>query len=149
MLYAQRLLTLLIPLSVWLIEPDQRRRRLVLPFLALGAVLTAYMLWALVSYLTAIYVQEHSVVCSNPAGSHVWLAVLYVVATCGTLFFSGYRYIMVLGAVNLVGVLLTIWLKHYAFTPVWCAYAAVVSVLVYFHFSRRCHALRRGRVLVH
>lgn len=149
MLYAQGLLTLLIPLSVWLIEPDHRRRRLVLPFLALGAALTLYMLWALLTFPTAIYVEGHSVVYGNPASSHLWIAVLYVLATCGALFFSGYRYIMVLGAVNLVGVLLTIWLKQYAFTSVWCAYAAVVSVLIYFHFSRRRRAERRGRVLEH
>jgi hypothetical protein len=56
---------------------------------------------------------------------------------------------MALGAVNLVGVLLTIWLKQYAFTSVWCACAAVVSVFIYFHFSRRRRAERRGRVLQH
>ena len=149
MLYAQGLLTLLIPLSVWLIEPDHRRRRMVLPFLLLGTALTLYMLWALVMFPTAIHVEDHSVVYSNRARSHLWIAVLYVIATCGALFFSGYRYIMVLGAVNLGGVLLTIWLKQYAFTSVRCAYAAVVSVLVYFHFSRRRRTDKRECVLEH
>lgn len=149
MLYAQGLLTLLIPLSVWLIEPERRRRQMVLPFLLLGAGLTLYMLWALLTFPTAIYVQGHSVVYSNPGSSHLWIAVLYVIATCGALFFSGYRYIILLGAANLVGVLLTIWVKEYAFTSVWCAYAAVVSVLVYVHFSRRRRAEQRGRVLEH
>ena len=122
---------------------------MVLPFLLLGAALTVYMLWALLSFPTAVYVEDHSVVYSNPASSHVWIAVLYVVATCGALFFSGYGYIVALGAVNLAGVLLVIWLKQYAFTSVWCAYAAVVSVLIYFHFSRRRKAEKRGRVLQH
>lgn len=149
MLYAQGLLTLLIPLSVWLIEPARKRRLMVLPFLVLGAVLTVYMLWALVKFPTAIYVEGRSVVYSNRASSHLWIAVLYVVATCGALLFSGYRYIMLLGAANLAGVLLTIWMKQYAFTSVWCAYAAVVSVLVYFHFSRRRRAEKYGRVLEH
>lgn len=149
MLYAQGLLTLLIPLSVWLIEPERKRRLMVLPFLVLGAALTLYMLWALVNYHTDIYVEGHSVVYRNPASSHLWIAIAYVVATCGALFLSGYRYIMLLGAVNLIGVLLTIWFKQYAFTSVWCAYAAVVSVLVYFHFSRRRRADEHGRVLTH
>lgn len=149
MLYAQGLLTLLIPLSVWLIEPDRTRRRMVLPFLLLGAAMTLYMLWALVTFPTAIYVEDHSVVYRNAASSHLWIAVLYVIATCGALFFSGYRYIVALGAVNLAGVLLTIWFKQYAFTSVWCAYAAVVSALVYVHFSRRRRAERRGKVLKH
>ena len=148
MLYAQGLLTLLIPLSVWLIEPARKRRLMVLPFLLLGAGLTVYMLWALVTFRTAIYVEEHSVVYSNPASSHVWMAVLYVAATCGALFLSGYRYIILLGAVNLAGVLLTIWVKDYAFTSVWCADAVIVSVLVYVHFSRRRRAGQRGCLLL-
>lgn len=149
MLYAQGLLTLLIPLAVWLIEPQRKRRLMVLPFLLLGLGMTLYMLYALLAFHTSIYVKDHSVVYSNPGSSHLTVAVLYVIATCGALFFSGYRYIIALGAVNLAGVLLVIWLKQYAFTSVWCAYAAVVSVLVYFHFSRRRRAEKQGGILQH
>lgn len=149
MLYAQGLLPLLIPLSIWLIEPGPRRRMMILPFLVLGVALTAYQLWALLAFPTAIYVEGHSVVYTNPATSHLLIATLYVIATCGSLFFSGYRYIIALGAVNLIGVLIVLWVKQYAFTSVWCAYAAVVSVLIYFHFSRRWQAERRGQVLQH
>lgn len=149
MLYAQGLLPLLIPLSVWLIEPGRRRRLMVLPFVALGAGLTCYQLWALLDYSTSIFVQAHSVAYRNPATSNLVIATLYVIATCGALFFSGYRYIIALGAVNLVGVLVVLGFKHYAFTSVWCAYAAVVSVLIYFHFSRRRAAERRQQILAH
>lgn len=149
MLYAQGLLTLLIPLSVWLIEPGRYRRLMVLPFLALGAALTAYELFALLHFHTSIYVQGHSVVYRN-AGTHSTLiAVLYVIATCGALFFSGYRSIIALGAVNLAGVFLVLAIKQYAFTSVWCAYAAIVSVLIYVHFARRRAAERHGHELAH
>ena len=149
MLYAQGLLPLLVPLSVWLIEPGRYRRLMVLPFLALGFVLTGYQLWALLNFNTSIFMEGHSVIYRNPATSNLVIAVLYVIATCGSLFFSGYRYIIALGTVNLIGVLLVLWLKHYAFTSVWCAYAAVVSVLIYFHFSRRRAAERHHRLLRH
>ncbi len=149
MLYAQGLLTLLIPLGVWLIEPGRHRRKMLLPFLALGAALTLYMLWSLVTFHTSIGGEKHSVAYRNPGTSHLWIAILYVIATCGPLFFSGYRYIIALGAVNLVGVLLVILVKQYAFTSVWCAYAAVVSVLIYFHFRRRQKIEDEGRALVH
>jgi len=34
--------------------------------------------------------------------------------------------------------------KRYAFTSVWCAYAAVVSVVIYFFFRRsRTHPMAR------
>lgn len=149
MLYAQGLLTLLIPLSVWLIEPDRTRRLIVLPFMLLGASITIYMLWALLRFHTQIYVEDHSVVYRNPATSHVLVAVLYVFATCGALLVSGYRYIVVLGAVNLIGVLLVLLVKQYAFTSVWCAYAAAVSVLVYFHFRRRRSIELRETAVAH
>lgn len=149
MLYAQGLLTLLIPLSVWLIEPDRKRRLMVVPFLLLGAALTLYQLWALVTVHTNIYVEDHSVVYRNAATSHLTLAILYVIATCGSLFFSGYRYIVALGAMNLLGVLLVIWIKQYPFTSVWCAYAAVVSVLIYAHFARRRKAEARASSFRH
>lgn len=149
MLYAQGLLPLLIPLSVWLIEPDLRRKHWITPFLLLGAVLTAYQLWALLGFDTRIYVQGHSVVYSNPATSHLWIAIAYVIATCGALFASGYRYIVVLGAVKLAGIIVVLYFKEYAFTSVWCAYAAVVSVLIYGHFHRRRAAAAHGRMLQH
>ncbi len=57
-------------------------------------------------------------------------------ATCGSLFFSGFRALVVLGRVNLVGLLVVMLMKRYAFTSVWCAYAAAVSVIIYFFFQR-------------
>lgn len=143
LLYAQGLLPLLIPLGVWLIEPNRRRGRWILPFLLLGTGLTVYQLWALLDFDTEIYLQGHSVVYDNPATGHTLVAVFYVMATCGALFFSGYPYIVGLGAVNLAGLLAVLYFKQYAFTSVWCAYAAVVSVLIYGHFHRR-HAVRLG-----
>ena len=36
------------------------------------------------------------------------------------------------GAVNLVGLLVMMEIRCYAFASIWCAYAAVVSVIIYF-----------------
>jgi len=149
MLYAQGVLPLLVPLSVWLIEPSRRRKRMVLPFLVLGAALTLYQLWTLVHFPTAIFVESHSVAYRNPGSSNTLVATLYVIATCGSLFFSEYRDIVALGAVNLIGVLVVLWVKQYAFTSVWCAYAAAVSILIYFYFRRLRAADREHRVLLH
>ena len=59
-----------------------------------------------------------------------------MVATCGSLFFSGYGPLVELGWINLVGLLVVALVRRYAFTSVWCAYAAVVSVIIYFFFRR-------------
>jgi hypothetical protein len=62
--------------------------------------------------------------------------LLYVVATCGALFFSGFGDLVLLGWANLIGLLTVMMVKRYAFTSVWCAYAAAVSIIIYFFFRR-------------
>jgi hypothetical protein len=60
--------------------------------------------------------------------------VLYVIATCGSLFFSKIRMMVVFGAANLAIVLVVMAIKRYAFTSVWCAYAAVASAIILAYF---------------
>jgi hypothetical protein len=136
MLYAQGLLPALIPLSVLLFEPTARRRRRMLPFVILGVGLTLYMLWALAAFPTQVYVRSNSIVYINQATNYFWVAVLYVIATCGSLFFSENRDMVLFGFANLVILLITMAVKRYAFTSIWCAYAAVASVIILASFWR-------------
>jgi hypothetical protein len=62
--------------------------------------------------------------------------VLYVIATCGSLFFSKVRAMVMFGAANLVILLVVMEVKRYAFTSLWCAYAAVASVIILTYFWR-------------
>ena len=115
-LYAQGLLPLLLPLSVLLFESDVQSRRRMLPFAIIGGATTLYMLWGLAAYPLQVYVQGNSIVYVNAGTNHTTLAALYVIATCGSLFFSK--------------------VKRYAFTSVWCAYAAIASVIILVYFWR-------------
>lgn len=136
-LYAQGLLPFLLPLSVYMIEPTPHRRKRMLPFVLLGGGLMLYVLWGLTAFPLSVYVRHHSIVYTNPATTSTAVAVLYVIATCGALFFSGFRYLVIFGIANLIGLMVVAIVMSYAFTSVWCAYAAVTSVIVYFHFRRR------------
>src|ERR1700744_5528253 len=136
MLYAQGLLPFLLPLSVLLFEPDAKSRRRMLPFLVLGGGTTLYMLWALTAYSLQLYVQGNSIVYINPATNNTAVAVLYVIATCGSLFFSKVRDMVIFGAANLLILLVVMAVKRYAFTSLWCAYAAVASVIILAYFWR-------------
>jgi hypothetical protein len=136
MLYAQGLLPFLLPLSVLLFEPDVKSRRRMLPFLALGAATTLYILWALTAFPTQVYIRGNSLVYINQATNNLAVAVLYVIATCGSLFFSKIRMMVIFGAANLLILLLVMEYKRYAFTSLWCAYAAVASVIILAYFWR-------------
>jgi hypothetical protein len=134
MLYAQGLLPFLLPLSVLLFEPDAGSRRRMLPFLVLGGATTLYILWALTAFPLQLYVRGNSIVYINQATNNIAVAVLYVIATCGSLFFSKIRMMVVFGMANLAIVLVVMGIKRYAFTSVWCAYAAVASVIILAYF---------------
>jgi hypothetical protein len=134
MLYAQGLLPFLLPLSVFLFEPTAEARRRMRPFLILGLGTTLYILWALTAFPTQIFVKEHTIVYINQATNHEAVAVLYVIATCGSLFVSKIRPMIIFGAANLAILLIVMEVRRYAFTSLWCAYAAVASVIILVYF---------------
>jgi hypothetical protein len=144
MLYAQGLLPFLLPLSVLLFESDRTSRSRMLPFLVLGGATTLYILWALTAFPTQVYIRENSIVYVNQATNNTAVAVLYVVVTCGSLFFSKVKAMVMFGAANLIILLAVTAVKRYAFTSLWCAYAAVASVIILAYFWKS-HADRPFR----
>jgi hypothetical protein len=134
MLYAQGLLPFLMPMSVLLFEPDSKSRKRMWPFVWFGGATTLYILWALTAYPTEVYVRANSIVYVNAATNYTLVALFYVIATCGSLFFSKVRAMVIFGAANFVILVAVMLFKRYAFTSLWCAYAAVASVIILAYF---------------
>jgi hypothetical protein len=134
--YAQGLLPFLMPMGVMLFERTRLRRRVMLPFVILGGLLTLYMLWGLAAYPLQVWEQGNSIVYVNYATNRTWVAVLYIIATCGSLFVSKVPVMVAFGGANLFILLVVMAVKRYAFTSLWCAYAAVASVIVLAYFWR-------------
>jgi hypothetical protein len=136
MLYAQGLLPFLLPLSVLLFEPNATSRRRMLPFLILGGATTLYILWALTAFQLQLSVKGNSIVYINQATNNTAVALLYVIATCGSLFFSKIKMMVIFGVANLAILLIVMGVKRYAFTSLWCAYTAIASVIILAYFWR-------------
>jgi hypothetical protein len=134
MLYAQGLLPFLLPLSVLLFEPDGKGRHRMLPFLAIGTGTTLYILWALTAYPTQVFEKANSIVYINQATNNTAVAILYVISTCGSLFFSKVKAMVAFGVANLAILLVVMAFKRYAFTSLWCAYAAIASIIILAYF---------------
>ncbi len=134
MLYAQGLLPFLLPLSVFLFEPDARSRKRMQPFLILGALTTLYILWALTAFPTEVFVKGNSIVYINQATNNIFVAIVYVIATCGSLLFSKIRDMVIFGLANMAILLVVMAFKRYAFTSLWCAYAAIASLIILAYF---------------
>lgn len=134
MLYAQGLLPFLLPLSVMVFEPTRKARRSMMPFVILGGATALYILWALTAFPTDVSIKSHSIVYINQATNNTIVAVFYVIVTCGSLFLSKIRMMVWFGAANLAILLIVMVFKRYAFTSLWCAYAAVASVIILAYF---------------
>ena len=135
-LYAQAILPFLMPLSVWLLEEERWRRWAIggLTLIALG--FSAYMTYSVVGFQTCTYIKEHSIVYRNPHAESMWTGALYILVTCGALILSGKKVVRWFGILNLIGLSIVAAVKEYAFSSVWCFYAAVLSIMLYYQFRK-------------
>lgn len=150
-LFALPVLPTLVPLAVLMLEPRGSRLR-VAPFVALGIVVSAYMLQGLIDGPLRIDVHRHALVYHVDLHDAVLWSMLYVVAVVGPSVLSGYRSIIAFGLVNLAGLVTVALLYTESFASLWCVYAAVTSVLILIHMRMRrrlpdAHRLR-GEPLV-
>lgn len=135
--YAQAVLPFWVPLAVWLIEPRGVKRGLLLALVVIGGLLAAYVAWGLTQYPTTVHIQNGSLVYSNASTEYLWVALLYILTTCGSLILSRSVTVQLFGWLNLFGLVIVYILAHYAFTALWCLYAAMVSGMLYLHFIER------------
>ncbi|WP_220451176.1 DUF6629 family protein [Nocardioides dongkuii] len=135
-LVAFPVLPILVPLAVLLLEPQGRRRR-VAPFVVLGAVVAAYLLWAVLDGPVQVREEPHALVYDVDLTYGTMWAVLYIVAVIGPSVLSGYPSIVAFGLLNLVGLTVVAIVYVQAFASLWCVYAALTSTLVAVHMVLR------------
>jgi hypothetical protein len=137
MVYAQGILPFLMPLAVLLMEPLGWRRRIIIALTLLGAMVCAWMIYGLVAFDSQCHVEQHSIAYRNAFTGNFTASLLYILATCGALVMSTHRVVRTYGVINVIGLTITQIIKEEAFASVWCFYAASLSIVIYWQFSRR------------
>jgi len=135
--YAKGFLQFWVPLAIWMLEPAGWRKNIVGILTLLGGVLTVYSLWALSTGPIHVYVLHDALVYETPKTNYLSLGIGYVLTTIGALVLSSSISIQLFGWLNFIGLTLIWLIKPYAFTSLWCFYAAMVSALLYFYFVER------------
>ncbi|MDD4855207.1 MAG: hypothetical protein PHQ22_05870 [Sulfuricurvum sp.] len=135
--YAQGLLPFLVPLAIWLLEPSGVRKKLISLLMIVGALITAYTVWGLSIQPTSVSVQNNSLAYVNLWTDNRLVGISYILTTCGSLILSRGISIQLFGWLNFFGLIVIYLLKPYSFTSLWCFYAAIASVLLYFYFIER------------
>jgi hypothetical protein len=103
------------------------------PFAATGTVIAAILLTAIVHGLVGVRVASHYLAYSVRPHDGLLVTVLYVLATCGPLLFSGSRHVALFGIVNLIAVAIIAPLTASGFVSVWCGFAALSSAAITLH----------------
>jgi len=130
------LLPTYVPLAVLMLEPRRARLRAA-PFVALGAVVSAYLAFVVLANTVEVIRHSHGLEYDTDVRHPIVWAVLYVVAVIGPALLSGYRSIVAFGALNLVGLVVVAVLYFQEFASLWCVFAAASSVLILVHMVRR------------
>ena len=130
------LLPLLVPLALFDIEPVRGRRRWMLLLLALGAITSAALLFQVVDGPVGATVDGMHIAYSADINHPEALTALYVLATCGTLLVASSRWLGLFGLLNLGVVIALTWLTFTGLTSLWCAWAAITSVVIALYLRR-------------
>jgi hypothetical protein len=130
LLFALVVLPVLAPLLVLGLEPTAHRRWRIAPFAAVGVVVSAILLEAMLVGHPSARLDAYHLAYSIGLQHGVVIIGLYIVATCGALLASGSRDVAWFGALNLIAVVVLARLCADGFTSLWCAYAALLSAAI-------------------
>ena len=133
LLIAFVVLPVFIPLAVIVLEPTRRRKAIMVPFALTGTVIAVILLAAMVRGPVGVKLAPYHLSYSIRVPDGLLVIALYVVAVCGPLLMSGYRNVVIFGAVNLVAVIVIARLTVSGFASVWCGWAAVSSAAIALH----------------
>jgi hypothetical protein len=131
--YAEVFWPIYAPLAGLLIEPETWRRRVILLCLAVGVVLSAYLLTRMIGHPYDAFVGNGHIVYKNDYQYPKGIEIPYVLATTISLLLSSHRAVQLLALVILAGFAVAYVSFHQAYISVWCFFAATASVLVYLH----------------
>lgn len=123
------LLPLWVPLAVLSAAPPGGRLRLALP-LAAGVVTAAVLIGCLIAKAPEAHIRGHTVGYSVDVPHLSLVIVCYLLATVGSLLIAADRMIRLLGVLTTVGAAICAAIWRTEFVSTWCAFAAVVSIVL-------------------
>jgi hypothetical protein len=137
LLFAWSLLPVWVPLAVALVEPDRRRRLLMVAMAPVGVAVGLFLGVASFTARVAATAEAGHLVYSVPF-SQGWIVVIpYVAVTCGSPLVAGAPYLRVWGVALATAMATTASLQARGFSSVWCFFAAILTIVLLGHFASR------------
>ncbi len=144
-MFSHVLWPIFVPLSVLLIETDPFRKKILSLFSFLGLAVGLYLLYFIIADPVTAHVVNNSIAYHSPHLYAYLVMALYLVATCGSCFASSQKIINIFGIVLLISFTIAAWFFTETFFSVWCFFAAILSILVYWYFRQNSAGKTLGR----
>lgn len=127
------LLPALAPLAVAAVEPHAAHRRAISRFAVLGVLVAAFYAAGMADGPIDAAIRDNKIAYHTDVAYGGVIAFLYMVATVGAFLCSSHRRLVSFGVANLVALPVLTLVSTAALTSLWCAWAAVASVVIAAH----------------
>jgi len=141
-MFSHVLWPIFVPFAILLVETSRRRKASIGVFQVLGLVVGLYLLYFILRYPVTAHIHNRSIFYDSPHFYIGVVLVIYLLATCVSGLFSSHRCINVFGVLAFVLAIAAVVVSVTTFVSVWCFYAAVLSLLIFFHFNGPMQACR-------
>ncbi len=141
-MFSHVLWPIFVPFAILMVEASRRRKQALGVFQALGLAVGLYLFYFLLRYPVTAQVHGRSITYDSPHFYIFGVIVVYLFATCVSGLFSTHRCINAFGVLAFVLAIAAYQVSVTTFVSVWCFYAAILSLLVYVHFSGPMQACR-------
>jgi hypothetical protein len=130
---AQMIWSVVIPLSMMLMEENQRRKNILKVMFGIGISLALYYSVYLFFFKVASQIMDCHILYTTESPQSLALPtfILYLAITIGPFFVSGKRRMYLLGIFMALSCLVAAIFYKLYLTSVWCFFAAVMSVFIY------------------
>jgi hypothetical protein len=122
----------LIPIAMLLMEKSKDRRFVLAGLTAIGAAVSIYNAFSLFHYQVTPQIQSlHIVYIDNFPTTFAIIPIFYVMSTVLPLFVSSVKRMWIMGGMILISLAVTVVFFSEFLTSVWCFFAAILSMMVY------------------
>jgi hypothetical protein len=123
----------MIPLSMWFMEEVKKRKKILAGLILIGGIVSLYYTFCLISYNVTPQIKSFHIqyIDEFPRALVDIAYSFYVVSTVVPLFVSSVRWMWLLGILIAVSYFVTIIFFTHYLTSVWCFFAALSSVVIY------------------
>ncbi|MEJ6978951.1 DUF6629 family protein [Pedobacter sp. P351] len=134
MFFAQVIWPSLVPLSIYFLEENPLRKKILLILLGIGAAVSIYVTYSLLFYSVKASISSHHIVYYSyfPHQKGLVASVVYLLPTVVPPFISGIKKMNVLGMIIIISLVVTKLFFSRYLVSVWCYFAAIISLIVFY-----------------